>query len=157
MVAIVSYEIDNDVEFQELLGRVSKISTSRFVMGEAARIIKKFSKANFILKGDGQYPPLSDRYKKAKSRLRPNAPILVYDGKLRDSIVGKTKDSILNITEDSLIVGTSLFYARFLDEGTKKDNEELMPARKPLFLTRKMIEQIIKTYDAHIEKRLNTI
>jgi phage gpG-like protein len=152
MVAIVSYEIDNDVEFQELLGKVSKISTSRFVMGEAARIIKKFSKANFILKGDGQYPPLSDRYKKAKSRLRPNAPILVYDGKLRDSIVGKTKDSILNITEDSLIVGTSLFYARFLDEGTKK-----MPARKPLFLTRKMIEQIIKTYDAHIEKRLNTI
>lgn len=152
MVATVSYEIENDADFQKILSKVSKISTSRFVMGEAARIIKKFSKANFILKGSGQYAPLSDRYKKAKSRLRPNAPILVYDGKLRDSIVGKTKDSILNITDDSLVVGTSLFYARFLDEGTRK-----MPVRKPLFLTRKMIEQIIKTYDAHIEKRLNTI
>ncbi len=152
MVAIVSYEIENDAEFQKLLSKVSKISTSRFVMGEAARIIKKFSKANFILKGSGQYPPLSDRYKKAKSRLRPNAPILVFNGRLRDSIVGNTKDSILNITDDSLVVGTSLFYARFLDEGTRK-----MPVRKPLFLTRKMIEQIIKTYDAHIEKRLNTI
>jgi phage gpG-like protein len=152
MVGIVSYDIKNDKQFQEILKKVSKISTSRFVMGEAARIIKKSSKANFILKGSGQYAPLSKRYAKSKSRIKPNAPILVFSGRLGNSIVGQTSDSILKITPDSLTLGTRVPYARFLDEGTKK-----MPARKPLFLTEKMVEQIFKTYEAHIEKRLKSI
>lgn len=152
MVGAVSYNIENDKEFKVFLEKVSKISTSRFVMGEAARIIKKFSKANFILKGSGKYPPLSERYKRRKQRIRPNRPILVFNGRLRDSIVGNTKDSILHIKDDSLIVGTATPYAIYLDQGT--DN---MPARKPLFLTKKMIEQIMKVYDAHIDKRLRNI
>lgn len=144
---IISYDIENDEEFKRLLKKIPKLALSRFVFGEAARTIKKFSKANFILKGSGQYEPLSPRYKKLKDRLKPNSPILVFSGRLRDSIVGNTRDSILKITDSSLILGTSVPYATYLDQGTKK-----MPARKPLFLTKKMIEQIEKIYEKHVDK-----
>jgi phage gpG-like protein len=152
MVGSVSYDIENDKDFIDLLDKVGKLSLSRFVMGEAARIIKKFSKANFTLQGSGQYPPLSARYAKTKSRLRPGSPILVYDGDLRDSIVKKTKDSILVIGEAFLILGTKVPYAIFHDQGTKH-----MPQRKPLFLTEKMVVQIVKVYEAHLEKTLNRL
>ena len=154
MVGIISYDIKNDKEFIEALKQISKITSSRFVFGEAARIIKKFSKANFTLKGSGQYPPLSERYKKRKDILKPGAPILVFDGKLRDSIISNTSDSILKITENSVIIGTSVIYAKDHDEGVPEIN---LPVRKPLFLTAKMIEQILKVYEAHIEKQLNKI
>lgn len=152
MVNGFSYEIKNEEELNRLLNDIAKIPLSRFVMGEAARIIKKFTKANFILQGSGKYPPLSERYAKRKSRLRPQAPILVYDGDLRDSLVGNTQDSILEIGKAFLIIGTKLPYAIFLNDGTKN-----MPARKPIFISEKMVEQIEKVYQAHLNKEINKL
>jgi phage gpG-like protein len=152
MVGTVSYDIENDAEFQKLLKKVSQVPSSRFVMGEAARIIKKFTKANFILKGSGQYAPLDPKYKKRKAKIKPRASILVFDGRLRDSLIQKTMDSILTITDTSLIIGTKVPYAIFLDQGTK-----FMPARKPFFLTKKMVEQIQKVLEAHIDKQLRIL
>jgi phage gpG-like protein len=152
MVGAVSYDIKNDREFNALLGKISKIGLNRFVMGESARIIKKFSKANFTLQGSGQYPPLSERYAQRKARMKPSAPILVYSGKLKDSIVGVTSDSINIIGDSFLVIGTKLPYAKYLDEGTSK-----MPARKRLFLTEKMVKQIMKVYTAHIDKSLKSL
>ena len=162
---MISYEVENQAEFNAFLAKVAKVGTSRFIMGEMARIVKKFSKANFILKGSGQYPPLSERYKKRKSRIRPAASILVFDGDLRDSIVGNTEDSILKITNKTAIVGTSVPYAKFHDKGfsgtVKRKNSKSynlnLPQRKPLFLTSKMVEQILKNYSANVDKQLKAI
>ena len=112
----------------------------------------KFSKANFILKGAGQYPDLSARYKKRKARLKPNASILVYDGTLRDSIIGKTQYTLDKVTDSGAIIGTGVPYAKLHDTGTKN-----MPIRKPLFLTDAMVESMIKTYEANIEKGIRDL
>lgn len=149
---MASYTIENQAEFEDLLRRIAKVGSNRFIMGEMARIVKKFSRANFILKGSGQYPPLKERYRKRKARIRPSASILVLNGFLRDGIIGKTKDSILKITKNTAIVGTKTPYAKFHDEGTKN-----LPVRKPLFLTAKMVEQMIKTYSANIDKGLKAL
>ena len=149
---MASYTIENQAEFEDLLKRIAKAGSNRFIMGEMARIVKKFSRANFILKGSGRYPPLKERYRKRKARIRPSAPILVFDGDLRDSIIGKTSDSILKITKDSAIIGTKTPYAILHDKGTKN-----LPVRKPLFLTTKMVEQMIKIYSANIDKGLKAL
>ena len=163
---MASYKIENQAEFNAFLSKVSKVGTSRFIMGEMARIVKKFSKANFVLKGSGQYPELSEKYRIRKSRIKPAAPILVFSGDLRDSIVGNTADSILKITEKTAIVGTSVKYAKTHDKGFsgtvtrktktgKSTSYQLdIPVRKPLFLTKKMVEQILKTYSANVDKQL---
>lgn len=149
---MASYTIENQAEFENLLRRIAKAGSNRFIMGEMARIVKKFSKANFTLKGSGQYPPLQEKYKVRKARFKPSAPILVFRGRLRDGIIGKTLDSILKITKDIAIVGTKTPYAKFHDEGTKN-----LLVRKPLFLTTKMVEQMIKTYAANIDKGLKAL
>lgn len=149
---MVSYEIENIEEFNGLIDKMNKVGSNRFIMGEMARIIKKFSKANFTLKGSGQYEPLQPKYQKTKARMKPSAPIMVYDGRLRDSIVGNTSDSIMKITEFTATVGTSVPYAKFHDEGTKN-----MPQRKSLFLTKKMVEQMVKIYEANIIKGIKTL
>lgn len=166
---MASYTIENQKEFEDLLRRIAKSGSNRFIMGEMARIVKKFSRANFILKGSGQYPPLQERYRKRKARIRPSAPILVFDGDLKDSIIGKTSDSILKITKNVAIVGTKVAHAKVHDEGfsgtvTRKTKSGKsvsyqlnIPQRKPLFLTTKMVEQMIKTYAANIDKGLRTL
>lgn len=159
---MVSYSVSNQAEFDAFLKKISKAGTSRFIMGEMARIVKKFSKANFTLKGSGQYEPLSKRYKARKSRMAPGKPIMVLRGDLRDSIVGNTADSILKLTNNSAIVGTSLPYAIYHDEGfsgmVKRKNSisyQLdLPQRRPFFLTEQMVVQILKTYEANIVKEL---
>jgi len=166
---MASYTIENQAEFEDLLRRIAKVGSNRFIMGELARIVKKFSRANFILKGSGQYPPLSPRYKKRKARIRPSAPILVFNGDLRDSIIGKTSDSILKITKNVAIVGTKVAHGKIHDEGfsgavTRKTKSGKsvsyqlnIPQRRPLFITTKMVEQMIKTYEANINKGLRAL
>lgn len=149
---VISYELGNQEEFNNLLNKLRKVGSSKFVMGEMVRIVKKFSKANFILKGSGKYPELSDKYKKRKERLKPSAPILVYNGTLRDSIIGKTQYTLDKVTDSGAIIGTGVPYAKLHDTGTKN-----MPIRKPLFLTDAMVASMIKTYDANIEKGLKDL
>lgn len=149
---VIEYKIENEAELKKLLKDMEELGTNRFIMVEMARIVKKFSKANFILKGNGRYQPLSPRYKKRKKRIKPGAPILVFSGRLRDSIIGSTKDSVLEIGNAFVRIGTKLPYAKFLDEGTNK-----MPVRKPLFLTTKMVEQMIKIYAANIDRGLRKL
>ena len=149
---MVTFSIKNKAQFNQLLDKVSKLGSSRFIMGEMARIVKKFNKANFTLKGSGQYKPLSAKYSERKKRFKPSAPILVYSGDLRDSIGGITANSILKITAFSATIGTKLPYAKYLDEGTSK-----MVARPPLFLTDVMVRQMMASYDKNIARGLRTV
>lgn len=116
-----------------------------FSMGESARIVKKFSTANFILKGSGKYAPLSPAYAIRKNRFAPGRPILVIDGRLRESVVNNTSDSIVKITKDSAVVGTTVPYAGFIQRGTRK-----MPARPFLAITKPMVDAIANTIEADV-------
>jgi phage gpG-like protein len=159
----VSYDVDADNKFKKAMANavVSGLDLS-FSMGESARIIKKGNTANFILKGFGKYPPLSDEYFKRKQRLAPGTPILTGltrggkpSGKLKKSIIGNTVDSITRVGKTSLEVGTKALsqkgapYPSFVQEGTKN-----MPARKFLFFTQRIVKQIINTINADIGNQL---
>ena len=159
----ISYDVDADNKFKEAIAKAiaSGLDLS-FSMGEAARIIKKESTKNFILKGFGQYPSLSPAYFKRKQRLAPGTPILTGlnrggkpSGKLKKSIIGTTSDSIIRIGKVSLVVGTKAKskkgapYPLFVQEGTSK-----MPGRKFLFFSQRMVNQIINTINADIANHL---
>lgn len=131
MVGFISYNVDNDKKFDKALKKATKeVEDLSFAMGEISRDIFKNTKKNFILKGSGKYPSLSAEYAERKRKRRPGAPILVYDGNLRDSVtVPGDNNSILDIGKTSLVQGTKVPYSRFIQEGTRK-----MPARKYLFI-----------------------
>ncbi|MGY5854062.1 MAG: hypothetical protein RTU92_10880 [Candidatus Thorarchaeota archaeon] len=169
----ISYDVDADKKFRLAMAKAIESGLDlSFSMGEAARIIKKESTKNFILKGFGKYPPLSANYFTRKMILAPGAPILVgarpgitkkgkliagggISGKLKQSIVGATRDSILQIGKRSLIVGTKARsrkgapYPLFVQEGTSK-----MPARKFLFFSQRMVQQIVNAIDSDIANQL---
>lgn len=131
MVSFVSYNVDNDKAFRNALNKaIKQVDDLRFPMGEISRDIFKTTKQNFTLKGDGRYPSLSDKYAKYKKSINPNAPILVFSGRLRDSVTGTGSDeTIRNIGKQSLVQGTKVPYASFIQSGTRK-----MPERKFLFI-----------------------
>jgi len=159
----VSYDVDADKRFQQLMSRAIQSGLDlSFSMGEAARIIKKESGKNFILKGFGKYPPLNPAYQAWKQKNAPGTPILTglkadgtVSGKLRKSIVDVTSDSILRIGRRSLEVGTRAKsregapYPGFVQEGTPN-----MPARKFLFFSNRMVTQIVNTVEADIANQL---
>ena len=73
----ISYDVDADKKLRNALLKAARSGLDlSFSMGESARIVKKESTKNFILKGSGQYPPLSAAYQKRKQRLAPGTPIL---------------------------------------------------------------------------------
>jgi len=169
----ISYDVDADKKFRLAMAKAIESGLDlSFSMGEAARIIKKESTKNFILKGFGKYPPLSTKYFTRKMILAPGAPILVgakpgitkkgkliagggISAKLKKSIVGTTKDSIIQIGKRSLVLGTKAKsekgapYPLFVQEGTGR-----MPARKFLFFSQRMVKQIINSINADIANQL---
>lgn len=169
----ISYDIDADNKFKMAMAKAARSGLDlSFSMGESARIIKKESTKNFILKGSGKYPSLKPKYFRRKMVLAPGAPILTgplagktkngqllsgggKSGKLKRSIIDTTGDSIIRIGKSSLVVGTKATtkkgapYPHFVQEGTKK-----MPKRKFLFFSQAMVKQIINTIDADIQKQL---
>lgn len=174
----VSYDVDADRQFRTAMQRAIKSGLNlSFSMGESARIIKKDATKNFILKGSGKYSPLNPAYLKRKQILAPGSPILTgaksgktefgkkvsgggASGKLKKSIVEVTSDSIVRVGETSLEVGTSVVnekgepYPIFVQEGTEKKGKKVMPARKFLFLSKRMVKQIINTINADIGRQV---
>jgi phage gpG-like protein len=131
VVGFTSYKIENDIQFKKNLDEaIKEVGDLRFVMGEISRDIFKTTKQNFILKGSGKYPELSEAYATRKRATKGNLPILVSTGDLRDSVTGRgNSDTIRFIGKQSLLQGTRVPYSKYIQEGTKK-----MPARKYLFI-----------------------
>lgn len=159
----ISYDIDADKKFRKAIFAAIKSGLDlSFSMGESARIIKKESTKNFILKGSGKYEPLRPKYFRRKMILAPGTPILTgvkrdggQSGKMKRSIIGKTGDSIIEIGKNTLVVGTKAVsrknapYPKFVQEGTKK-----MASRQFLFFSRAMVGQIVNTINADIANQL---
>jgi phage gpG-like protein len=154
VTGFISYEVDNDNQFKNALNKAIKsVGDLRFPMGEISRDIFKNTKKNFILKGDGKYPPLSPKYKAFKQKKRPSAPILVFDGDLRDSVTGTgNQDTIRNIGKQSLVQGTKVPYAKFVQEGT-----EFMPARKFLFIDDAQIIRFKRILQDYVTAKLEVV
>jgi len=154
MVGFVSYKVDNDNTFKVELDRAVKaVGDLRFPMGEVSRDIFKTSTQNFILKGSGKYPPLSSRYANYKRKVRPAAPILVFDGKLKNSVTGTGNgDTIRNIGKKSLVQGTRVPYARYVQEGNSR-----MPERKFLFIDDAQSLRIGRILGDYVASRLEVL
>lgn len=157
----ISYEVDNDRQFRDALDQAIKdVGDLRFPMGEISRDIFKNTKKNFILKGSGQYPPLTPKYAAYKKKKAGFAPILVgvkskggISGRLRDSVIGfGSSDTFLNIGKQSLVQGTKVPYSRFVQEGTKK-----MPVRKFLFIDKPQLGRIQRTIGAYVVSKLEVL
>lgn len=164
MVGITSYNIENDREFKEALGRAAKQVGDLSV---ALKIIRddwvKSNKAQFSLKGSGQYPPLSPKYATRKATTHPGAPIMVKSGRLRDSLSKRsgTFDSIRRVGKLSMILGTKTPYGIYHQEGAPANN---LPVRKILFLdpegrtndtrTSNKVKRWINVLEEHVEKQL---
>lgn len=154
MVGFTSYEVDNDKSFAKALdGAIKDVGDLRFAMGEISRDIFKNTKKNFILGGSGKYPPLSPAYFRFKQKVKPGAPILVFSGRLRDSVTGTgTRDTIRNIGKQSLVQGTKVPYARFVQEGTSK-----MPLRKFLFIDNAQSIRLERIVADYLESKLEVL
>lgn len=147
MPGIVDFDTGEIDRLNEVFAdAASKDVDLSFSMGEAVRIIKKGSTANFILSGSGKYVPLSPKYVLRKSRIAPGKPILVLTERLKKSVLGNTTDSINEQTKSSARVGTTTPYAAWVQDGTEnKDGTVKMPARPFLILTASMVDAIANT------------
>lgn len=101
----------------------------RVPLGEIHKSFIKSRKFIFTLKGKGQYVDLKESYKRQKRRKHGHVyPILKATGRLMDSITTDNEDHYKRIEKKALTIGTSVPYAVFLQNGTRK-----MPARPFLF------------------------
>lgn len=140
-MAFTSYYVENDRDFQEALRRAaSKVSDLRIPLKLIAQDWFDSNAAIFLLSsGPGQYPDLSEKYKKAKQRDWGFVyPILRAGGKTKGKRYS-LEDSITNINDPNAIanfqgkqaieLGTSVPYGVYHQYGTNK-----MPMRKFLFI-----------------------
>jgi hypothetical protein len=140
-VLIRSYSIQNDARFAAAMDNAaSVVSDLRVAWGLIAKDWFKSNKAQFSLKGSGQYPPLSEKYAERKARLGgAGVPILVgvrrgggVSGKLRDSISGApNSDSIIQIGKQAMILGTRVAHGIYHQSDLPRRK---VPLRKFLFI-----------------------
>lgn len=131
---IISYSIENDAEFRRAIDdALDQVEDLRFAFGEIARDFFKSNQAVFSLKGNGKYPPLSPAYEERKNRiLGRRVPILVFSGRLRDSLTGSPNgDSIVRIGKQALIMGTKVPYGIYHQSDSPRSK---IPLRKFLFI-----------------------
>ena len=162
------YSVDQDDRFKDFLKELEKqADDTSFVMNEASRIIGKFTRKNFQLKGQGQYqelapaptgvPKTTSDYAIRKIRKFGFLPILVITKKLKNSVtrLGRSPGAIREIGKSSLVYGTNLSYAAPLQEGARfKNRFGGIPPRPFLFLDKMIVDNIITTYGAWLEEKL---
>jgi len=139
--AFSSYVIDNDLEFQQALDRLSKtVSDFRIPFGQISRHFYQGNKRIFSLKSAGGYPD----FKTEKSRQQKisatekltgtgfDYPLLVRTGRLAASLFSKGDPEAVNvITERSLMLGTNVPYAIYHQSDKPR---KVLPQRKVIFI-----------------------
>ena len=107
----------------------------------------KNNKQQFQLKGNGQYKPLSPKYKVHKFKKYGKQPIMVASGRLKKSVSNRQAqaDSIRYHDHDGYEFGTSVPYAQYLHYGT-----DTMPQRVVIFYRDSDKKRNHDTLKAHI-------
>lgn len=150
MVDSVNVTVNSDI----LKKKIGTLNIDlRFALNEIGRSVLKENIKSFILKGGGKFAPLSARYKVAKEKKYPGSPILVVNGTLRDSVTRRgARGSVFNLRSDSIEVGSSLPYARFIQDGTKN-----MPARPYLFVTEQQEDNFLRIIESEIDRQIRKV
>lgn len=78
--------------------------------------------------GSGGWSPLSPRYAAWKSRVRPGAPILVFDGDLKRSLTERPF-GVEVIEPGFMVIGSDVEHGQYHQHGTPR-----MPRRRPVEL-----------------------
>ena len=153
-LGFVSYNVDNDEKLGQAFERAGRQSNNLKVpLAQISRDFMKSRKAIFALKGPGQYPDLSSKYKPMKESLVGFIyPILKLTGDLEKSVTETSSpDNILRIGFQSLEMGTSLPYARKHQEGLG------VPLRRFLFVGPESLKFANSEISGFPERALNTL
>ncbi|MFN8741529.1 MAG: phage virion morphogenesis protein [Pirellula sp.] len=132
--SFTSYSLENDAAFKATLKRASEVSEDlRIPLGLIGADFYKSQQAIFKLQGPGQYPDLSEKYKKQKQKKVGFVyPILVRTGRLSNSLLGpNNRDSIYKVTKLSLTLGTQTEYGIYHQSDKPRSK---IPLRKYLFI-----------------------
>ena len=99
-------------------------------------------RGTFSTKGRKSYKwaPLSPAYAAYKSRVRPGRSLLVFDGDLKRSLTMGAKGSIFSAKARRLVLGSTVPYAVYHQDGTRRGGKTRMPAR-PLFVLTKGVAE----------------
>jgi len=126
----VTADVDSD-DAEELLEDIrERMRDFRPFWKHAKRELEKSFSENFLTGGSlvGGWAPLDAGYAAWKSVRRPMAPILIFDGKLFNSLRSLDKAAVNKIEKLEATFGTDVEYAQFHQYGTTK-----MPQRKIIF------------------------
>ena len=109
----------------------------------------KNNKQQFQLKGNGQYKPLSPKYKAQKFKKYGKQPILVASGRLKKSVSNRQAqaDSLRQHDHKGYEIGTSVPYAIYLHSPRENSN---MPKRPVIFYRESDKKRNHDTLKAHI-------
>jgi phage gpG-like protein len=153
-LGFTSYSVDNDEKLASAFIRAGKQSKNLKVpLAQIAKDFMKSRKAIFALKGPGQYPDLSSKYKPVKEQAVGFVyPILKLTGDLESSVTDKSHpDNVLRINTQSLTMGTTLEYANAHQEGIG------VPLRRFLFVGPESVKFANSEISGFPERALNTL
>jgi phage gpG-like protein len=125
-----TFEIEGKAQFDRSFNRVEgHIKDLRPIWDRVERVFYRIEEEQFKSEGakgrSGKWAKLSPEYAARKAIDYPGKLILERTGKLKSSLTSKTSDTVLIKEKQEFGFGSSLFYARFHQTGTKN-----MPARE---------------------------
>jgi len=141
-------EVDGEQQLDRALSRFGdRLRNIQPFFEIAADMVAGFVRAQFESEGGrtGGWAALSPRYAAYKLAKVGPQPILVFTGRMRQSLIERTGDNIREIGTDSMKWGTSTPYAIFHQRGTSK-----MPQRKIIDLTEDDKMALMKTLQRFI-------
>ena len=156
-LGFTSYSVDNDAKFDSALRRaLMQVDDLREPLSMIAKDFRKSRNAIFALKGPGQYPDLSSKYKKRKKRAVGFVyPILKLTGRLDDSVTNKAHpENIERIFKNGMELGTSVPYAIYHQSD---DPRTKIPLRKFLFIGPESVKFANSEISGFPERALNTL
>lgn len=129
-----SYVVDNDRKFRDGISRaLSASSDLRIPFTLIQADFYRSEQAIFKLQSEGLYPPISEKYGKAKEKkVGFKYPLLVRSGRLAASLLSaNSPDSISAIEKLSLTFGTRVPYGVYHQSDAPRKK---IPLRKFLFI-----------------------
>jgi phage gpG-like protein len=136
VMSFVSYAVENDLAFRKTLKDAAKaVDDLTLPLNLITKDFYKSQKAIFKLKGPGEYPDLSPKYKKQKQKkVGFTYPILKLTGRLEGSTTNPTHPEAINriIRNRVLEIGTKVPYAGYHQQDERPGQK--IPMRKVLFI-----------------------